>query len=198
VATLDELRAGAHVDGLVAGKIVTIRSVQRNGTSSATITYADEATGHVGENLVFQSDLDRLRIVENARQWAFDGDGALFRLAAEAQRIRLAYLYNAVLAVHTSNVVPLPRQLAAAYESMPPRLPLRFLLADDPGAGKTIMAGLLTGNSRKSVISQPSRWCCTLRAHGERRLQTIRLGAYAITCHSSLATMGSCCASLRV
>jgi len=47
------------------------------------------------------------------------------------------------MAVHVSNVEPLPHQLAAVYESMLPRLPLRFLLADDPGAGKTIMAGLL-------------------------------------------------------
>jgi hypothetical protein len=45
--------------------------------------------------------------------------------------------------VHTSVVDPLPHQITAVYESMLPRQPLRFLLADDPGAGKTIMAGLL-------------------------------------------------------
>jgi hypothetical protein len=48
-----------------------------------------------------------------------------------------------VLAVHTSVVDPLPHQITAVYEAMLPRQPLRFLLADDPGAGKTIMAGLL-------------------------------------------------------
>jgi len=48
-----------------------------------------------------------------------------------------------VLAVHTSVVEPLPHQITAVYEAMLPRQPLRFLLADDPGAGKTIMAGLL-------------------------------------------------------
>jgi len=48
-----------------------------------------------------------------------------------------------VLAVHTSVVDPLPHQITAVYETMLPRQPLRFLLADDPGAGKTIMAGLL-------------------------------------------------------
>src|SRR5262249_40001416 len=72
-----------------------------------------------------------------------DGDGALFRLVSEAQRIHLAYLFDPVLAVHTSVVEPLPHQITAVYESMLPRQPLRFLLADDPGAGKTIMAGLL-------------------------------------------------------
>ena len=67
----------------------------------------------------------------------------LFRLVSEAQRIRLAHLFDPVLAVHTSVVDPLPHQITAVYEAMLPRQPLRFLLADDPGAGKTIMAGLL-------------------------------------------------------
>ena len=74
---------------------------------------------------------------------AFDGDGGLFRLVAEAHRIRLGYLFDPVLAVNTSMVEPLPHQITAVYEAMLPRQPLRFLLADDPGAGKTIMAGLL-------------------------------------------------------
>ena len=56
---------------------------------------------------------------------------------------RLAHLFDPVLAVHTSVVDPLPHQITAVYEAMLPRQPLRFLLADDPGAGKTIMAGLL-------------------------------------------------------
>ncbi len=62
---------------------------------------------------------------------------------SEAQRIRLAHLFDPLLAVHTSLVDPLPHQITAVYEQMLPRQPLRFLLADDPGAGKTIMAGLL-------------------------------------------------------
>ena len=67
----------------------------------------------------------------------------MFRLVSEAHRIRLAHLFDPVLAVHTSVVEPLPHQITAVYDSMLPRQPLRFLLADDPGAGKTIMAGLL-------------------------------------------------------
>ena len=58
-------------------------------------------------------------------------------------RIRLAHLFDPVLAVHTSLVESLPHQITAVYEAMLPRQPLRFLLAADPGAGKTIMAGLL-------------------------------------------------------
>ena len=82
-------------------------------------------------------------MVEQGRPWSFDGDGHLFRLVSEANRIQLAHLFDPVLAVHTSLVDPLPHQITAVYEAMLPRQPLRFLLADDPGAGKTIMAGLL-------------------------------------------------------
>ena len=71
-----------------------------------------------------------------------DADGSLFRLVSEAKRISLAYLFDPFLAVQTSNLDPLPHQIDAVYEKMLPRQPLRFLLADDPGAGKTIMAGL--------------------------------------------------------
>jgi len=64
-------------------------------------------------------------------------------LAVEAERIRLAYAYDPHFAVSLSGVEPLPHQLEAVYERMLPQARLRFLLSDDPGAGKTIMAGLL-------------------------------------------------------
>lgn len=82
-------------------------------------------------------------IVTQGQAWRFDGDGALLRLVAEAHRIRFAYLFDPLVAVHTARVEPLPHQITAVYREMLPRQPLRFLLADDPGAGKTIMAGLL-------------------------------------------------------
>src|SRR5580700_4559140 len=82
------------------------------------------------------------RIGKPAVHGASMGDGRLFRLVSEAHRIRLAHLFDPVLAVHTSMVEPLPHQITAVYDAMLPRQPLRFLLADDPGAGKTIMAGL--------------------------------------------------------
>ena len=92
---------------------------------------------------MYRSDEGRIEIADKGKPWSFDGDGKLFRLVAEAHRIRLAHLFDPVLAVHTSLVEPLPHQITAVYEEMLPRQPLRFLLADDPGAGKTIMAGLL-------------------------------------------------------
>ena len=100
-------------------------------------------TGQLGEEILFRDSESRIEVVKQGRPWSFDGDGKLFRLVSEANRIKLAHLFDPVLAVHTSEVEPLPHQITAVYEAMIERQPLRFLLADDPGAGKTIMAGLL-------------------------------------------------------
>ncbi|MCE2654738.1 MAG: DEAD/DEAH box helicase, partial [Planctomycetaceae bacterium] len=97
----------------------------------------------VATRLLYRSAESTLELVEAARPWAFTGSGELFRLACEAYRIRLAALFDPLLGVHSSLVQPLPHQILAVYETMLQRQPLRFLLADDPGAGKTIMAGLL-------------------------------------------------------
>ena len=139
---LEDLRANAAVRGVLADSLVTVVSVQWFGSEALELTYKTPA-GKVANELLYRDDEARLELVEVGRPWSFDGDGALFRLVSEAQRIRLAHLFDPVLAVHTSVVEPLPHQITAVYESMLPRQPLRFLLADDPGAGKTIMAGLL-------------------------------------------------------
>ncbi len=139
---LEQLQTNTTVRGIVPGFSVTVVSVQWFGSEALELTYKTP-DGKVANELIYRHDEPRLEIVEQGRPWSFDGDGALFRLVSEAQRIRLAHLFDPVLAVHTSNIEPLPHQITAVYESMLPRQPLRFLLADDPGAGKTIMAGLL-------------------------------------------------------
>ena len=136
------MQANAAIRGIVPDTLVTVVSVQWYGTDALELTYKTP-TGKVANELLYRHDEPRLELVEQGRPWSFDGDGAMFRLVSEAQRIRLAHLFDPVLAVHTSVVDPLPHQITAVYESMLPRQPLRFLLADDPGAGKTIMAGLL-------------------------------------------------------
>ncbi len=139
---LEELTPGASVRGILPQAAVTVVSVQWHGSEALTLVYRD-ADGRVADELLFRHDEARLELVAHGRPWSFDGDGTAFRLVAEAHRIRLAYLFDPLLAVHTSLVEPLPHQITAVYEAMLPRQPLRFLLADDPGAGKTIMAGLL-------------------------------------------------------
>ena len=139
---LEDLQPNASVRGILPDSLVTVVNVQWFGSEALELTYKDPG-GRVANQLLYRHDEPRLAIVEQGRPWSFDGDGSLLRLVSEAHRIRLAYLFDPVLAVHTSLVDPLPHQITAVYESMLPRQPLRFLLADDPGAGKTIMAGLL-------------------------------------------------------
>src|SRR5438876_2322013 len=142
MAKLEELTRGAWIKGILPDALANVVDVQWFGSEALELTYKTPA-GKVANELLYRHDEPRLDLVEQGRPWGFDGDGSLFRLVSEAQRIRLAHLFDPVLAVHTSIVDPLPHQITAVYESMLPRQPLRFLLADDPGAGKTIMAGLL-------------------------------------------------------
>jgi len=142
MSQLEQLQPNAALRGILPDALVTVVSVQWFGSEALELTYKTPI-GRVANELLYRHDEARLEVVEHGRPWSFDGDGALFRLVSEAQRIRLAHLFDPVLAVHTSIVEPLPLQITAVYESMLPRQPLRFLLADDPGAGKTIMAGLL-------------------------------------------------------
>ena len=139
---LEQLQTNTAIRGVIPDALVTVVNVQWFGSEALELTYKTPS-GRVANELLYRHDEPRLELVESGRPWSFDGDGALFRLVSEAQRIRLAHLFDPVLAVHTSVVDPLPHQITAVYESMLPRQPLRFLLADDPGAGKTIMAGLL-------------------------------------------------------
>ena len=139
---LEDLKPSASVRGILPERPVTVVGTQWFGTSAVELTYKD-GDGKVANTLLYRSNESELSIVEEGRPWSFDGDGNQFRLVSEANRIRLAHLFDPVLAVHTSIVEPLPHQITAVYEEMLPRQPLRFLLADDPGAGKTIMAGLL-------------------------------------------------------
>ncbi len=131
---LEDLRPQAVVRGVLPDRTVTVVNVQWFGTDALELTYKDPA-GRVANVLLYRDDEPRMELVEEGRPWSFDGDGALFRLVSEAHRIQLAYLFDPLLAVHTSLLEPLPHQITAVYESMLPRQPLGFLLADDAGHG---------------------------------------------------------------
>ena len=141
--TLDfgDLVAGMRLSGVVADTDVTVVAVEMHGTTSAILTYRT-GDGRLGERIVLADDLAGLAEVPE-RRWSFDADGVMFRLASEARRMKQAHLADPFAAVDTSNIDPYPHQIDAVYNRLLTKRPLRFLLADDPGAGKTIMSGLL-------------------------------------------------------
>jgi superfamily II DNA or RNA helicase len=137
----NDIKPGARLRGLDSAGIAEIVQVARFGADALNLVF--RANGRVGERLLYRGEEAALELVEAGRAYGFDADGGLLRLASEAYRIRLAHLFDPYLAVSTSQIEALPHQITAVYGEMLPRQPLRFLLADDPGAGKTIMAGLL-------------------------------------------------------
>ena len=137
---LKDITRGAILRGIIPGKTVTVIDASWVG-EAIDLTYKD-SEGKLGEQLLYPSSESQLELVTEGRPWSLTGDGETFRLVSEAHRIRLAHLFDPLLAVHTSLVEPLPHQISAVYGEMLKRQPLRFLLADDPGSGKTIMAGL--------------------------------------------------------
>jgi len=157
---LKNLQEGAVLSGVIPGQHVTIVQVKFHGSKVAELTFRDQ-TGAVSQKLVYEEDLPKLEIVEKGLPWSFNASGEKLRLASEAYRINLAYLFDPLVAVHSSLIDPLPHQITAVYQEMLIRQPLRYLLADDPGAGKTIMAGLLIkelivrGDLKRCLVCAP-------------------------------------------
>ncbi|MEZ2144786.1 helicase-related protein [Bradyrhizobium sp. DN5] len=138
---LEELALGQSLSGIEPTEVVSIVALVPLAEGSVQLIYRTP-NGAMKERLLGRADEPTIAIASAERPFSFDGDGGAFQLACEAKRIDLAFLFDPMMAVHSSNVEPLPHQITAVYESLLPRQPLRYVLADDPGAGKTIMAGL--------------------------------------------------------
>ncbi|MCA9473536.1 MAG: DUF3883 domain-containing protein [Pseudomonadales bacterium] len=158
---LEDLKAGASVQGLTPTGTAKVVNIEWYGDQAVKVIFED-AHGGVQNRLVYRDEEHTLKIASAGRSWSFDADGAMLRLVTEANRIKLAHHFDPYLAIHTSLVQPLPHQITAVYGEMLPRQPLRFLLADDPGAGKTIMAGLLI----KELIARGDLERCLVVAPG--------------------------------
>ena len=157
---LEDLKPEVRVLGVEPGVEVRLLHVEHLGPDAVTVTYK-HGSGAIGQQTLFRSHEGSLREVQASLEFSFAADAHRFKLAVEALRIELAHLFDPMMAVHTSDVEPLPHQIAAVYGEMLLRQPLRFLLADDPGAGKTIMAGLLIrelllrGDLKRCLVVSP-------------------------------------------
>jgi SNF2 family DNA or RNA helicase len=157
---LKDITAGLNLTGIEPAHIVSVVATVPQGDGALQLIYRT-SDGVMKERLLLTTDEPSISIASAERPFSFEGKGADFQLACEAKRIDFAFLFDPMMAVHTSNVEPLPHQITAVYESMLPRQPLRFVLADDPGAGKTIMAGLyireliMRADARRILIVAP-------------------------------------------
>lgn len=158
--TLESITPGLPLEGIEPAEIIAVVAVVPITEGTIQLIYKTQ-NGTLKDRLLNRADATTIAVAIAERPWSFDGDGDAFKLAVEAKRIDLAFLFDPMMAVHTSNVEPLPHQITAVYESMLPRQPLRFVLADDPGAGKTIMAGLyireliMRADSRRVLVVAP-------------------------------------------
>lgn len=138
--TVDQLRPNAIVRGPLFPEPVQVLATIPMGSAIKLI-----GTGVV-TNRTYQPILQPAQIAQlevNPDQEPFDGDARKFRLGVEAMRLGLAYEYDPYFSLSIARVDPLPHQLEAVYDYFLKLPRVRFLLADDPGAGKTVMAGLL-------------------------------------------------------
>lgn len=138
--TPGQLKPGSIVRGVLFPEAVQVITTIPMGSSVKLI-----GTG-VKTNQTYQPVLTEAQIaqlVANPAREPFDGDARKFRLGVEAMRLGLAYEYDPYFSLSIARVDPLPHQLEAVYEYFLKLPRIRFLLADDPGAGKTVMAGLL-------------------------------------------------------
>ena len=138
--TTASLQAGCTITGPALSEPVEVHAVTPMG-SSVRIMGVGRRSGSAYNTILSADQVSALEVLTD--RVPFDGDARRFRLGVEAHRLGLAHEYDPFFALSIARVDPLPHQLEAVYEYFLKLPRIRFLLADDPGAGKTVMAGLL-------------------------------------------------------
>lgn len=137
---IEELKQDAIIRGPLFPEPVQVVVVTPLG-ASIKIIGRGLSSNQVRDAILTIEQIEQLSVEPLATP--YDGDPKKFRVGIEAQRLGLAYEYDPYFSLSIARVDPLPHQLEAVYDYFLKLPRIRFLLADDPGAGKTIMAGLL-------------------------------------------------------
>jgi hypothetical protein len=114
---LEDIKPGALIQGLEPGEVVRVVTSEPIGPNALTVYYKKN-NGSLLERLIYRTDVMNLALAISGRPWSFDAPGADFKLAVEACRINLAYLFDPMMAVHTSNIEPLPHQITPCAISL--------------------------------------------------------------------------------
>ena len=157
---IEDLAGAKNVVGVIEGEQVDVLAVSQQAPG-LTLVFFQPKHGGPSHTFLTNEQVEALTVSEALSNTAFSANPIDYKLAHEAYRMRLAGLFDPLVAVNSSDLQPLPHQIKAVYGEFLPRIPLRFLLADDPGAGKTIMAGLyikeliLRGYLKRCLIVVP-------------------------------------------
>ena len=138
---LPPISPGQILTGSLFNEPMRVETVQVNGAASWVVGLVGMQSERFRKVTLTAADLERLTVLD-ARH-SFDGDGRLLRLGLQAYALGIAYEFDPYFGLSISRVDPLPHQLEAVYDYLLKLARVRFLLADDAGAGKTIMSGLL-------------------------------------------------------
>ncbi len=137
-----EILPNQIIKNLIPSEPVVINKIQPLG-SMVSISFTGVNSNKANTKVISKEIFESLEILSEEGKFNFSGDPSKFSLYVEAERINSAYQFDPLFAVNCSIVDPLPHQVEAVYKYLLPLPQIRFLLADDTGAGKTIMAGLL-------------------------------------------------------
>ncbi len=138
---IQPLEPGQLITGSLFNEPMQVETIRENGINSWTLGLVGVHTEKFRRVSLTQKDIEDLSIL--ASGFSYKGDGRMLRLGLQAYALGIAYEFDPYFGLSVSRVDPLPHQLEAVYDYMLKPARVRFLLADDAGAGKTIMAGLL-------------------------------------------------------
>jgi len=134
------IKEGEIIEGPYWPEPVEVKKVEEIGKRIRIVGATIYSNDHV-DQLIPREELEKLRTKKLTLDFSSPGEEAF--LALEAQRYKFASVFDPLLAMNTSKIDPLPFQIEAVYGYILKLPRIRFLIADDPGAGKTIMAGLI-------------------------------------------------------
>lgn len=135
------IREGQILIGVLFNEPMRVETVRSNGPDTVIAGLVGTKTERFRSVTLTPEQIQQLTIIDTASN--FSGDGKLIRLGLQAYSLGIAYEFDPYFGLSISRVDPLPHQLSAVYDHLLKAARIRFLLADDAGAGKTIMSGLL-------------------------------------------------------
>jgi hypothetical protein len=153
----DPISPGQVLTGALFNEPMRVESVQQSGSAGWVVGLVGTQSERFRKVTLTTADLANLTIYD-ARH-SFDGDGRLLRLGLQAYALGIAYEFDPYFGLSISRVDPLPHQLEAIYDYLLKLARVRFLLADDAGAGKTIMSGLLIRELELRGLAERIRSC---------------------------------------